>query len=69
VDNHAVLKGHEVPVNRMPDLRGMGLKDAVFLLESMQMKVSAKGKGKIKQQSINPGTGINKNQKVTLELN
>jgi cell division protein FtsI (penicillin-binding protein 3) len=53
----------------MPDLRGMGLKDAVYLLESMNLKVSAKGKGKIKQQSIDPGAGISKNQKVTLELN
>jgi len=53
----------------MPDLRGMGLRDAVFLLESMHLKVLAKGKGKIKQQSIDPGAGITKNQKVTLELN
>jgi cell division protein FtsI (penicillin-binding protein 3) len=69
VDNNSVLKGHDIPKNRMPDLRGMGLKDAVYLLESMQLKVVAKGKGKIKQQSIDPGSGINKNQRVTLELN
>ena len=55
--------------NRMPDLRGMGLKDAIYLLESMSLKVAAKGKGKIRQQSIDPGTGISKNQKVTIELN
>jgi len=69
VNYNPVLKTNEIRKAIMPDLRGMGLKDAVYLLESMNLKVSAKGKGKIKQQSIDPGAGISKNQKVTLELN
>jgi cell division protein FtsI (penicillin-binding protein 3) len=69
VNYKPVLKTNDIRKAIMPDLRGMGLKDAVYLLESMNLKVSAKGKGKIKQQSIVPGAGISKNQKVTLELN
>ena len=69
VNYRPVLKTNEIRKAIMPDLRGMGLKDAVYLLESMNLKVSAKGKGKIRQQSINPGAGISKNQKITLELN
>ena len=54
---------------KMPDLKGMGLKDALFLLENMNMKVVAKGKGKVSAQSIEPGSLLVKNQNVRLELN
>ena len=30
----------------MPNVKGMGLKDALYLLENMGLKVSVKGKGK-----------------------
>jgi cell division protein FtsI (penicillin-binding protein 3) len=53
----------------VPDVKGMGLKDALYLLENMNMKVMAKGKGKVKLQSIEPGTALNKNQNIKLELN
>jgi cell division protein FtsI (penicillin-binding protein 3) len=69
VNSIPVLKSHDVSKNTMPDLRGMGLKDALYLLESMNMKVVAKGKGRIKEQSVSPGAGLVKNQKITLELN
>ncbi|RYE15188.1 MAG: PASTA domain-containing protein, partial [Sphingobacteriales bacterium] len=64
-----VLKKQDPGKSLMPDLRGMGLRDAVYLLESMNIKVVAKGRGRIKQQSVHPGAGISKNQKITLELN
>ncbi|MET0244120.1 MAG: PASTA domain-containing protein, partial [Flavitalea sp.] len=69
VNYSPVLNGQEIAKDKMPDLRGMGLKDALFLLESMNLKVVAKGKGKIKMQSVNPGAAIAKNQKITIELN
>ena len=47
----------------------MGLKDALYLLEGMNMKVVTKGRGKVSVQSIDPGTTINKNQLVKIELN
>ena len=53
----------------MPDMRGMGLRDALFLTESMHLKISAKGIGKVKSQSIEPGTAFNKNETLFLELN
>lgn len=63
-----VLNQHAVTKNSMPDLRGMGLKDALFVLENMNIKVSAKGKGKVKTQSLAPGKTFTKNQSVILEL-
>jgi cell division protein FtsI (penicillin-binding protein 3) len=53
----------------MPDVRGMGLKDALLLLENMQLKVVVLGRGKVKQQSVEPGTVLTQNRQVTIELN
>jgi cell division protein FtsI (penicillin-binding protein 3) len=47
----------------------MGLKDALYLLESMNMKVMAKGRGKVAVQSIDPGAAVNKKQLIKIELN
>ena len=52
----------------MPDVKKMTLKDALYLLESMNLKVAIKGKGKVVAQDILPGTSIKKNQTVTLLL-
>ncbi len=64
-----VLNGLTVPKKNMPDVRGMGLKDALYLLENMKLKVVAKGRGKIRTQSLDPGTTISGDQVVTIELN
>jgi cell division protein FtsI (penicillin-binding protein 3) len=67
--NNVVVKSQPVTKGIMPDLRNMNLRDALYLLEDMEVKVAANGKGKIVAQSIAPGFPINKNQKVTLVLN
>lgn len=53
----------------VPNVIGMGLKDALYLLESMNMKVVAKGKGKVTSQSLNPGGLINKGESILIQLN
>lgn len=67
--NSAVLNKETVTKQVMPDVKGMGLKDALYLLENMNMKVAARGRGKVRMQSIEPGTALNKNQNIKLELN
>jgi cell division protein FtsI (penicillin-binding protein 3) len=69
-DNRETILNKET-TNRllMPDVKGMGLKDALFLLERMDITVMAKGRGKVKAQSVQPGTVLNKNQNITIELN
>ncbi len=54
--------------NTMPNIVGMGLQDAIFLLENYGLKVSYSGKGSIKGQSIPKGNSIRKGQNITLEL-
>ena len=44
--------------NIIPDVIGMGARDAVYLLESRGVKARVHGRGKIKSQSIYAGTAI-----------
>ena len=69
--NHLGIK--DVPLaqkktsrNTIPDLTGMGARDAVYLLESRGVKAIIKGRGKVKSQSIYSGTVIKKG--MTCEL-
>ena len=69
-DNYqAVLKGEDPARNSMPDVKGMGLKDVLFLLENRSVKVMAKGKGRVVAQSVNAGLPLAKGQTVVVELN
>jgi cell division protein FtsI (penicillin-binding protein 3) len=52
----------------MPDVVGMGLKDALYLLEQQGMNVLVNGKGTVAKQSINPGQPIYKGMPVVIEL-
>lgn len=64
------LSGEKAPstVNTVPNLVGMGLRDAVFLLESRGFKVSSKGRGKVVEQSVEPGTVTVKGKRINLVL-
>ncbi|MFI5131443.1 MAG: penicillin-binding transpeptidase domain-containing protein, partial [Chitinophagales bacterium] len=63
-----VMTTNAVRQQVMPNVKGMGLKDALYLLENMGLKISVKGKGKIVAQSIVPGTSLAKGITVMLEL-
>ena len=52
----------------MPDVTGMGLKDALFVLEKIGLKVIANGKGTVVRQSVPPGTLVPKGTPVQLDL-
>lgn len=52
----------------MPDLHGMSVEDAVYLLENSHIRVTVKGMGAVAQQSLPAGSKFNKGQKVILQL-
>lgn len=52
----------------MPDVRHMTLRDALYVLESRNIKVTVKGKGKVEAQDILPGTPLKKAPTVTILL-
>ena len=53
----------------MPDVKGMGLKDALYVLETAGMKVQVNGKGRINNQSVAAGSPVAKGQQIILSLN
>ncbi|MFN3667582.1 MAG: penicillin-binding protein, partial [Sediminibacterium sp.] len=53
----------------MPQLKGMGLKDVVYLCENLGLKVHVQGKGKAVAQSVQAGEAIAKGQLVTIAFN
>lgn len=62
------LVGDRTPAGRMPDVTGYGLRDAVYRLERMGLRVKAKGVGTVRQQSVAPGTSFKRGQTVVLTL-
>jgi cell division protein FtsI (penicillin-binding protein 3) len=63
-----VLK-RTIPDKTIPSVIGMGLKDAIYLLENRGCRVRVQGVGKVRQQSVAAGTKITRNTPVTLYLN
>lgn len=52
----------------MPNVKGMGLKDAMFLIGNAGLKARVKGSGKVTNQSLQPGSKIGRGLMVELEL-
>ncbi len=52
----------------VPNVVGMGLRDAMFILENGDLKVVVSGAGRVRKQSIIPGTPI-EGQTIRLTLN
>ena len=58
----------EFEENIVPDVKGMNVTDAVYLLESMGWKVKFEGYGKVKSQSVKPNTELRKGSVINLFL-
>jgi cell division protein FtsI (penicillin-binding protein 3) len=63
-----VLKQQKNLKDLIPDVKGMGLKDAVYLLENSGLKVLVEGAGKVKEQSLAPGQKLIKGMSISLKL-
>lgn len=68
VDKHAKIHIEHTDRNKMPDLTGMGPRDALYLLEKMHLKVKLQGIGKVVAQSLPAGHAITPGQHITLTL-
>ncbi|MCD8165601.1 MAG: transpeptidase family protein [Bacteroides sp.] len=63
-----ILKNNEISGDIVPNVVGMGAKDAVYLLESKGLQISLSGVGKVKTQSLAKGTAIKKGQTIRIYL-
>ena len=64
----ALVASAETENGKMPDMRGMGASDAVYMLEKMGLKVHVSGIGEVKSQSIPAGTKLQGGMSVQLQL-
>lgn len=55
--------------NGVPDVAGMGLKDAIAVLEDAGLKVAISGRGRVVKQSVPPGASLKKGETINIELN
>ncbi|MCD8310013.1 MAG: PASTA domain-containing protein, partial [Prevotellaceae bacterium] len=62
------LQDLSIPSGTVPNVVGMGAKDAVYLLESKGLKVKLHGTGRVRSQSIAGGSRLYKGQTVSLTM-
>ncbi len=53
---------------KMPNVVGMGLSDAIYLLESAGLRVDVNGRGTVKKQSLIPGEIVIKGTLIKIQL-
>ena len=63
------LSGLKMQPGLVPDVRGMSLRDAVYLLENNGLRVKISGKGKVLRQYPEHGARYNEETIVSLEMN
>lgn len=68
VEREILLKSQKLAKNVVPDVTGMGARDAVYLLEHMGMRISVDGFGIVQEQSLPYGHFIVKGEKIHLHL-
>lgn len=54
--------------NQVPDVRGMGARDAIYLLSELGLRVQIAGRGKVVTQSFEPGSKLQKGTTIILSL-
>jgi cell division protein FtsI (penicillin-binding protein 3) len=62
------IENKSMSKNRVPDVRGMTLSEALYLLENMGLEVNVNGVGKVRKQSLEPGTESNKYKSISIYL-
>ncbi len=63
------LVGLDVRKGLVPDVRGMSLRDAVYLIENAGLKVKYSGKGRVLRQSPQHGARVYEGSVVSLDMN
>lgn len=66
--SRVALLEDEVETGMVPDVTGMGLRDAIYLLESMGMRVNVTGHGSVVSQSVAAGEKLIKGMSISIEL-
>lgn len=69
-DNSALsVTARDFKAGFVPDLKGMGLQDALFLAENAGLKPVVMGSGRVEEQSLKPGDKIKQGSPIVLKMN
>lgn len=66
--DEVAFRAREVDDKMVPNVVGMGAKDAIYLLESLGLKPTISGVGRVSSQTVPPGRGFKKGQSIHLKL-
>ena len=67
-DDEVFVSSVDMEDNKVPDVKGMNITDAVYVLESMGWKVKFEGYGIVKSQSVKPNAELKKGSVINLTL-
>ena len=67
-DNVLKTSSYKVSNNKVANVKGMTVRDALFILEQQGLTVTIVGKGKVIKQSLMPGSKIIKGKKIEIIL-
>ncbi len=69
VINDAVYwEENKIKYEVVPDVRGMTLRDAIYVLENLGLEVEVEGRGRVSTQSLTPGGKISTGSTIKLQL-
>ncbi|MDR1414495.1 MAG: transpeptidase family protein [Odoribacteraceae bacterium] len=63
-----VLQPRVIDLSVVPNARGMGLRDALYVLENSGLKVGVSGSGMVMKQTIEPGRKVARGSYIHIEL-
>jgi cell division protein FtsI (penicillin-binding protein 3) len=66
--NAVTWRRNTIVKDHVPDVQGMTLRDAIFLLEKNGLRVVHEGRGRVAEQSLSPGTRISKGSRIYIRL-
>ena len=67
-EGEIILKPREVDFTMVPNVKGMGLRDALYLLENSGLRVGVSGAGMVMKQTIEPGRKVARGSYIHVEL-
>ena len=67
-DQTIYWENNSVQFRQVPDVRGMSLRDAIFILENLGLKVKVRGRGRVTYQSLAPKAKIVKGSTIKLYM-
>ncbi len=67
-DNTLKTSNYEIAYNKVANVKGMTVRDALFILEQQGLTVKIVGRGKVIKQSLSPGSKIIKGKQIEITL-